>query len=332
MITENMLARNLVSAGKNASYDASCKRLLANKEILAWIMKSCLEEYRDFDVDEIAEKYIEGDPQVAQMELNPDEGMGESGQIKGMNTEDSTIREGTIAYDIRFWATVPKKAEAIRLIINIEAQNDFYPGYPLVKRGIYYCSRMISSQYGTEFIEAHYEKMKKVYSIWICPHPPKNRENTITRYFIQEENLIGEALEKRENYDLMTVIMICLGRSGSDRYQGILKLLDVLLSSEREVEEKKKILQEEFDIRMTKTLESEVSIMCNLSKGIEESGIKKGIKEGIKEGVLSSIKNLMESMGWPVEQAMEALKVPKSEQQQYANMLAGIREGNRDSE
>ena len=281
MITENMLARNIASAGKNASYDAACKRLLANKTILAWIMKSCLEEYRDFDVNEIAEQYIEGTPQVAQMELNPDEKAGESGQIRGMNAEDSTIREGTIAYDIRFWAVVPKKEEVIRLIINIEAQNDFYPGYPLTKRGIYYCSRMISSQYGTEFIEAHYEKIKKVYSIWICPHPPKSRENTITRYFMQEENLIGKVLEKRENYDLMTVIMICLGHSGSDRYEGILKLLDVLLSSEKEVGEKKKILQEDFDIRMTKALESEVSIMCNLSKGIEESGIKKGIKEGI---------------------------------------------------
>ncbi len=321
MMTENMLAKNIASAGRNASYDASCKRLLANKIILAWIMKSCLEEYRDFNVDEIAEKYIEGDPQVAQMELNPDEKIEESGQIRGMNSEDSTIQEGTIAYDIRFWAIVPKKEGIIRLIINIEAQNDFYPGYPLVKRGIYYCSRMISSQYGTEFTDVHYEKIKKVYSIWICPHPPRNRENTITRYFIQEESFIGKVLEKRENYDLMTVIMICLGHSGSDRYEGILKLLDVLLSSEKEVEEKKKVLQEDFDIRMTKALESEVSIMCNLSKGIEENGIKKGIKEGIKEGVLSSIKNLMESMEWSAEQAMEALKVPKPEQQQYASML-----------
>ena len=32
--------------------------------------------------------------------------------------------------------------------------------------------------------------------------------------------------------------------------------------------------------------------MCNLSKGIEEEGIK----ERIKEGILSSIQNLMESM------------------------------------
>ena len=59
-------------------------------------------------------------------------------------------------------------AGGIALIINVEAQNDFYPGYPLIKRGIYYCCRMISSQYGREFTGPHYEKIKKVYSIWIC--------------------------------------------------------------------------------------------------------------------------------------------------------------------
>lgn len=58
-------------------------------------------------------------------------------------------------------------------------------------------------------------------------------------------------------------------------------------------------------------------LMCNLSKGIEE----KGIKEGIKEGILSSIQNLMESMGWSAEQAMAALKIPESEQIQYVNGL-----------
>lgn len=33
---------------------------------------------------------------------------------------------------------------------------------------------------------------------------------------------------------------------------------------------------------MTKTLESEVSTMCNLSKGVEEKGIEKGILFSIK--------------------------------------------------
>lgn len=213
------------------------------------------------------------------------------------------------------------RGELLSLIINVEAQNNFYPGYPVIKRGIYYCSRMVSSQYGIEFENAHYEKIKKVYSIWVCADPPRYRENTINRYFIQEEQLVGKAAEKRENYDLLVAVMICLGDSSGDNYTRILKLLDVLLSSERKPEEKKKILQDEFDIMMTKELESEVSKMCNLSDGIEKRGIEAGIKTGIKAGILGSVRNLMESMGWTAEQAMKALKIPEAEQRVYAEEL-----------
>ena len=55
-------------------YDEALKRLLANKRILAAIMKGCVEEYRDCTVEEIAEKYIEGAPQVGEAEeLRPSE-------------------------------------------------------------------------------------------------------------------------------------------------------------------------------------------------------------------------------------------------------------------
>lgn len=147
MKVENILAKNITAAGDRANYDAACKRLLANKIILAWIMKSCLEEFQDLTVDEIADKYIEGSPQIAWKEVNPDEATGSKGeQIEGSKTEDSTIKEGTITYDIRFYALVPKTTETIKLILNVEAQSNFYPGYPIIKRGLYYCSRMISSQ------------------------------------------------------------------------------------------------------------------------------------------------------------------------------------------
>lgn len=86
-----------------------------------------------------------------------------------------------------------------------------------------------------------------------------------------------------------------------------------MLSSYREVKEKKEILQNDFSIEMTKTLESEVSIMCNLSKGVEEKGIEKGI--------LLSIRNLMETMGWSVEQAMEGLKIPEEQKSKYLEEL-----------
>lgn len=316
MEVENILAKNIAAAGDKAAYDACCKRLLANKIILAWIMKSCLEEYKDYDVQTIAEKYIEGDPQISAISVNPDEE-----QIQGSSTEDVTIQEGTITYDIRFFAIVPISGEFVRLILNCEAQNNFYPGYPLLKRGIFYCSRMISAQYGKEFTDSHYESIRKVYSIWVCLNSPQKRRNTITKYLIKEENLIGTVKEERKNYDLLTVIMICLGRPEDDNYTGILKLLEVLLSSKRKPSEKKKILQEDFSIKMTKQLESEVSIMCNLSEDVEQRGFEKGIAKGISREREENIRSLMKTVNWTVEEAMEALQIPEPEREKYASLL-----------
>lgn len=311
MRVESTLSQMISTVGEKAAYDNACKHLLANKIILAWIMKSCLEEYRGSEISEIASKYIEGETQISEAAVHPDEEAG-SLQIRGLNTEDSTINEGTVTYDIRFRAIVPGTGERISLIINVEAQNDFYPGYPIVKRNLYYCCRLVSSQYGTEFTNSHYEKIKKVYSIFICMNPPNYRKNTINQYSIQEESLIGEFGDNVEYYDLLTGIIICLGDADDER-SGILKLLEVLLSSERSTKVKKKILQEDFGIKMTQELESEVSEMCNLSEGVEQKGIAKGI--------ITSIRNLMESMGWSIEQAMDALQIPMEERNDYLNML-----------
>ena len=57
--------------------------------------------------------------------------------------------------------------------------------------------------------------------------------------------------------------------------------------------------------------------MCNLSKGIEEIGLR----EGKKEGILFSIQSLMETMNFTMEEAMNALKIPKTEQEQYTKKL-----------
>ncbi|EOS33529.1 hypothetical protein C804_02106 [Lachnospiraceae bacterium A4] len=119
MNTDTTIAKNIRVADEKASYDAACKRLLSEKIILAWIMKNCLEEYRDCDVDEIAEKYIEGTPQVGEVAVAPDESNRVS-VIQGAGNEDTSLTEGTIFYDIRFLAIAPVSAELIRLIINID--------------------------------------------------------------------------------------------------------------------------------------------------------------------------------------------------------------------
>ena len=314
MGTETTLSKTMAASTEKEQYDAACKRLLAEKIILAWIMKNTIKEYASYSVQEIANQYIEGTPQIGEVPVLPDE---TNPRISGTGVEDTTITEGTITYDIRFMAILPQNGELVRMIINLEAQNDFYPGYPLIKRALYYCSRMISAQYGTEFTKSHYEKIKKVYSIWICMNPPENRKNSITKYSITEQNLVGDVKEPHENYDLITAIMICLGDDSDNEPDSLLRLLDILLSSDRNVNEKKQLLENDFQISMTEHLERGVSEMCNLSKGIEE----KGIQQGIEQGTLSSIKNLMESMDWSLEQAMDALKLSGEEREKYLSSL-----------
>ena len=89
---------------RGAAVDASCKRLLADKSILAWILKDCVEEYRNSNIQDIAEKYIESEPQIAEVAVNPDE---TNPSIRGLSNEDATLTEGTVTYDIRFMASAP---------------------------------------------------------------------------------------------------------------------------------------------------------------------------------------------------------------------------------
>lgn len=87
------------------------------------------------------------------------------------------------------------------MYITIENQNDFYPGYPLIKRSIYYGCRAISSQYGTVFSNSHYEKLEKVYGIWICTAPPKYLKNSINLYCLGEHQLYGTSVIKKEKIE-----------------------------------------------------------------------------------------------------------------------------------
>ena len=174
---------------------------------------------------------------------------------------------------------------------------------------------MISSQYGTVFTDSEYQKIKKVASIWICPNPPEYRKNTIASYSIQENNIVGTTNEKECNYDLITVVMVCLGGKDKENYDGLLKMLDVLLSEETEPADKKRTLQEEFGIVMTKKLEGDVMRMCNLSKGVYERAVDKTL--------VDTIKNLLESTDWDIDKCMDNMKIPNEKREAYKAAVYG---------
>ena len=258
-------------------YDAACKNVLSEKGIIANILQDCVGEFQTSSIDEIVNRCIEGQPETGTVLVEPNGGIS---RITSQQVEDKSEREGTVFYDIRFTAVAPSDGKPIRLIINIEAQNNFHPGYPLLKRAIYYCSRMISSQYGTVFTKSHYDKIEKVYSIWICTMPTKKWAYTITRYRMREENLVGQTQAPREDYDILTPILVCLGSKQYTELKGLLRMLNLVLLDNVSPESKTKTLKEEFHVQVTPHLEKGVAEMCNLSEGIEKRGEARGQARG----------------------------------------------------
>lgn len=291
-------------------YDASVKRFLANRKILAWILKECVEEFKDVPVDIIASHCIEGKPEIAVVAVDQDEmdrKEADSSEIDGMNTEENSIAEGTIYYDIRFKAVVPGTKEPIYLIINIEAQKDENTGYPLLKRAIYYVSRLISAQKKKVFTGSHYEKIQKVYSIWIEMNVAEKYANTITEYCIIEKNIVGNRKDKRENYDLINIITIGLGQKDSIKEKSILRLLNVALSKDTNGTEVSAVLKNEFGISIRGSIGKEINIMCNLGEGIVES-----VTASVQMDTwFKSAINIMKKFNIGVDEAIESLDIPE---------------------
>lgn len=261
MTQKTHLTRSIETADEKAQYDEYAKRIVADKNILAWIAKYTMQELKEYSIPVII-SCIEGEPEISEVPVYPG-GKKKTEAVTGIPTEDKVPGEGQIYYDIRFYIITPDK-ERIKIIINVEIQKDFYPGYDLVTRGVFYCARMLSAQMDTEFAAENYDDLKKVYSIWLCLNAPDYLADTVTQFSIKQENIIGE-FKKETRYDLMSVVMICF--------------------NEKSWKKKEQILEEEYEIEAEKEVKEGIGSMCNLSDAIEERGIRKGLARGLERGL-----------------------------------------------
>lgn len=286
---QSLTASNIDITEMRARCDKACKLLLADKEIAARILKSTVKEFEYIDLETIKNIYIEGTPRISEVSVNTNE---TNSILEGGNNESMIYGEGTFNFDIIFRVVYPngvRESFLMKMIINLEAQNSYNPGYAIQTRGIYYACRMISAQYNREFKGDDYANIKKVYSIWICMNPTARDSNTITTYKITKNNDIGSSKDNPATYDLLSVLLVCLGGEEYENYNGIIKMLDILLSNKKTAKEKKKILKEEFGIPMEEELEKEIDNMCNMSDYYYSEGINMGMQQGMQKGLKAFI-------------------------------------------
>ena len=285
-VRETYISKTLSALGDGvAKVDEKIKALLADKQILARILKYSVEEFKEYDILEIINRIEE----VEILEVPVDAGLSyksknEFGKISGSNTEDNVPGEGVIYYDIRFNVTKGKKR--IKVLINIEVQATTSVsrlGYHIENRMTYYLSRMISAQKEQEFFGSDYDKIKEVISIWICMDARKN-EDSIIEYQLRPEVKFGENIHPEE-INLLKGILIKI-RGGKNMTQSKNKLIEMLeyVIADHSVEEKKNYLKNECGVEMTKELERKVEAMGEsmgraILQGMLEDAWDKGVAQ-----------------------------------------------------
>lgn len=303
-MADTNLAQAVEATHDSSSYDTNVKFLLADKQILSWILKYAVQEFKDMPIEDIMSS-IGNDIEIGTKPL--DAGLSNMGRINASSTEDNIPGEGKIFFDIRF--TAHHKETEMKFLINVEAQKSSEPaklGYHLENRIIFYLARMISAQKQTEFFHSDYDNLKKVRSIWICMDNSEDGDS------IEEINLGRNTVfgNKANPYDvdLMRGIIINVrsGNNINDSQNALISMLEKLLS-QTSVGEKKRILTEEYGMIMTTELEGRIQTMCNLSENIKEQSIKterlNAIERMIKAGAK---KEQIISFGYTEEEFAEA--------------------------
>ena len=275
------IANAVNAAGDKAQYDTRVKRLLAQKSILAHILVKTVDEFKGMKPEDVV-KYIEGEPSISVVPVEPGlanmEKTDATGQrIVGLNTENAEINEGLVRFDIIFYVRMPSvddtKNGLSQIIVNIEAQKDEPTEYKILNRAIFYVSRLISSQKERDFVNTNYDDIKQVFSIWICMNMD---DNSLSHIHLTKDELL-KPCNWKGNLDLLNIVLIGITNEipeHDEKYE-MHRLIGALLSSELKEQEKLDIIEHEYNIPISQEFREDVSIMCNLSTGIEERSTEK---------------------------------------------------------
>ena len=300
------IANAVNAAGDKAQYDTRVKRLLAQKIILAHILVKTVDEFKGMKPEDVV-KYIEGEPSISVVPVEPGlanmEKTDATGQrIVGLNTENAEINEGLVRFDIIFY--VHMKNGLSQIIVNIEAQKDEPTEYKILNRAIFYVSRLISSQKERDFVNTNYDDIKQVFSIWICMNMD---DNSLSHIHLTKDEML-KPCNWKGNLDLLNIVLIGITNEipeHDEKYE-MHRLIGALLSSELKEQEKLDIIEHEYNIPISQEFREDVSIMCNLSQGIEDKAIAKIVMNMYKIGYTPN--QIADAVGVSVDEVEAIIK------------------------
>ena len=271
--------------------DAASHRIWRNKEIIAPVLREIVPEYRNNSVEDICQCIDEASIKSTSGYVSdiPE-------KIEELNGEFKSELEKPLRFDIYFKAKKPKvsgEETNVFLHFDYEIQNEYKPSnpsYPLIKRAIYYLSRGLSAQLSVVTGQTNYSSLEKVYSIWLCLFGvPDKQKNTVSRYHLVKEDLLGAAHEPEEHYDLLECVLI---RCGNREAKGnLFEYINALYSGDLETIKRYTDIgsKPEIEKGVKEMTYSQALIHYTREEALEEGktrGRAEGKAEGKAEGII----------------------------------------------
>lgn len=278
------------------AYDSNAKRILSKKQVIANIMKALIPEYKELSINEIYYLIDNND--------------GDS--VTGI-TEESIENNQKIVNDLIVTPKLPNSNDTIGMYIGIEPQNYQTSFERIYKRAIYYCSRLISRQKDEVFKKSNYDKLKKVYSIWICTNPSSKLKDSILKFSLAPRFNM-EKYDLCHDFDYINIIFLNIGDNYDYDTKDILKMLSLIFKKTKYTsEEASDILEKGYNINIES---KEVNNMLSFAEGILQEGIQKGIEQGTTLGkidnAVDNLYNAVNSFHITLDEAIKALNIDKS--------------------
>lgn len=290
---------------RNKLIEGAFKTIIHDRSILAFIVKNTVKECMDADLETIRDgiAHVEG-----------------SNLAKGRE-QDLQVYPSRIELDSSFDLTI--EGTEISIIINIEAQNHYNPGYPLENRATFYASCVLASQKGNEMLNDRYDQLRPVYSIWVLPNPPEELRNIVETYSITETTEGGG----RGIKSLINIVFLNIGYYDKGSNPAV-DLFSILMrrydGATDKISDMKKKLRECLKISVSDDVLGGANAMMTLAEQSELLGYKAGYGDGYKdaetkitESVLmaeaeSTVENIFlmcDKRGMSLEEVLECIKV-----------------------
>ncbi|MCI8665535.1 MAG: hypothetical protein HFG82_02560 [Dorea sp.] len=174
-------------------------------------------------------------------------------------------------------------------------------GYPIEKRGLYYLARRLSSQLSLALEGTDYNQLSKCYSIFICRDDiPQEDCYSISVYEITNTKNTASDAVARENYDLMTLVVIKLGNevyNGDKEDDGydLFRFLNAIMYPHKE------------DFMSTITEYIDYSENAELWKEVTQmSSLEQVVHAGVRDDALKSVRKEIQAMIEAANEVAEA--------------------------